>query len=512
MSRTLLGLISVLFLAANLCAAVPGAPDDFFDASRPDAFASGQKEFVLGLEGGRYAINDGRLLDSKTKHALTNAQVEALLAAPKGGSTDGGDPGPVPGEAEGAAAAKERANAVLGKTNFDGSTARADSLDGPPATGTAALPPARLQALFLNQLVFTGTPKEKAAMSEAVENVLKTKTGRELVAQYVDEKGSAEIVMGNIPGSKIVVRDGRKVPSGSGGNTAVDRDPPLITLNRDYMDADTDYRRVSMAGTLAHELLGHAFATQRSRKAKLAPSVNYYYRGDEIGAELVGWLVETELSGKVADGDPDAFLADPDAYYRSLWSNQPYYVNILSPEEMKNPLPALKARRAELTRSRARTVVGRRQMAEWRPSVEHFVKVHGLARERFKPAVDELDLYEHWAVDQMRMLDEISKNLEERIKVWSSPEGKAELEQLKVGGDSAFLKRADQLLDERRAELLRLRERHASGTGPKPEIPLPSLVVVKPGDPNSPIDLGELAAMQAKDVKDNAGDPAHWKK
>ncbi|MBI5247174.1 MAG: hypothetical protein HY923_08325 [Elusimicrobia bacterium] len=507
MSRGLRAVFAVLLLAAALPALA--GPDDLFDASAANAFKAGQKEFILALENGRYAVRDGRVLDRDKP--LTNTQVAALFPAQRGA----GSVGPHPGNDD--AVARARAlNGGKAPGDFDGSVTHAGTLAGPhpaaPTPAPAPVDPGVLQAQLLNRLVFKGTPQEKAAIAEAVEYILKTKTGRELASQYVAERASAEIVMRNIPGSTIVVRDGRKVQSGSGGNTAVHIDPPQVTLNRDYLDTDPDYRKVAMAGTLAHELFGHAFETQRAKKAGQPASVRYYYRGDEIGSELIGWLVETELSGKVVAGDADGYLADPEVYHRNLWSNQPYYVLILSPREMRDPLTALKARRRELVASRAKTISDRAGMREWAPRRDHFVTVHGVSRARFKPADDGIADYEHWASDHLRELVGIETTLEDQIKTWSSPAGQAQLKELKAGGGSEYLRGAEQRLAARRAELIKLLA-EAKGRSPagvaKPVISLPSLIVKKPGDPNSPLDLDDLSKMYTKDVSEH---PEHWKK
>ena len=215
----------------------------------------------------------------------------------------------------------------------------------------------------------------------------------------------------------------------------------------------------------------------------------------------------------LSEHNPDGYLADPEAYHRSLWTNMPYYVMILSPEEMTNPLPALKARRQVLTRDRAKTVVDRRSQAAWPPILEHFVTVHGIARARFKPAQDEIATYEQWAAGHLKMLDEIEKTLEDKIKAWSAPAGKAELAQVKAGGNSEYLRQADASIAAHRAELIRLRTEAAAGRGPAaPILPLPDIVIKVPGDPNMPFDLNDLGIMHAKDIEDFKGHPEHWKK
>ncbi len=515
MSRGLPAVLAALFLALSLGASAQNGPDDYFDAAKDGAFAPGQREFILGLDSGRYAVNDGRLFDGRTHKALTNAQVAELLKGPAQATATGGSAADPRGDA---AAARARAITAAGgkpgTTNYDGSVDRPDLAGGPgPANGgrAPASDPAVLQSQLLTRLVFKGTTQEKALMSEAIGNILKTKIGRELAAQFVAEQANAEIGFEKMAGSATVDKDGRKVLSGSPGNTDVQKIPPQVRLNSEYLNVSDDYRRVTMTGTLAHELFGHAFETQRARKLGLPFAVNYYYRGDEVGSELIDWTVQTELAGEVVDGDPAPYLADPEKYHRGLWTNQPYYVVILSPAEMRDPLKALRARRQVLVKDRAQSLVDQRSMAKWPGVIDHFIKVHGIVASRFKPAIEESVRYDTYIKDHIATLKEISDYLDHQIAQWSAASGAKELAQVKAGADSAYLAMAEKRLAARRTELLRLQAEQKASRGPAsaPPMALPDLVKPVPNDPNPPISLDDVVEMYSKDKDEH---PEHWKK
>ena len=156
----------------------------------------------------------------------------------------------------------------------------------------------------------------------------------------------------------------------------------------------------------------------------------YHYRGDEISSRLIDWLVQTELAGKSVEGDPKDYLDDPEGYYRGLLAVDPYYILTMSPAEMKNPLATLRARRKLLVADAARTAADIKGQEEWRPIIAHFVSLHRVAKARFTPAEEELNVYLTWAHGHQKRISSIRASLETQIKEWESPAGAKELKQV----------------------------------------------------------------------------------
>ncbi len=522
MSRSLRPVFLAIFLAAAVSASA--GPDDYFDAGRAGAFEPGQKEFLLRLENGRYALKDGRLLDSRSGAALTNGKVAELLRPDRvdGGPGTGRYPGPIQ---DGAADLRASGNAKTNpaQTNFDGGAARSGGVLGPlanagaGAVGAPAAPaagaadPALLQAQFLQRLVFTGTRADREALAESVSTILQSPTGRQLAAQFVAERASAEIKLAVIENSKAVGQAGKKTVTGTVGMTETEKIPPVVTLSRAYLDTDPEYRRLAMAGTLAHELFGHAFEEQRAKKAGLSHDAHYYYRGDEAGSRLIDWTIQTELAGKTVEGDPSKYLEDVEGYYAELVTTDPYYAITLSLKEMKNPTATLKGRRAAVAAAAAQSAKGIQTMKEWRPIVEHFGTTHHISRTRLKPAEQELADYFGWADIHAVKLVEIKEAIEGRIKYWETPEGLKVKKSVIAAADAPYLKNYEATLAARVKTLRRLRAKAAAGgRGPSsdgPVIVLPDLEIKAPkGDS---VDLDALGVMYRYDLKSN---PRHWKK
>ncbi|MBI2385081.1 MAG: hypothetical protein HYV14_03595 [Elusimicrobia bacterium] len=496
MPRGLKTAFFVLFLAAAVRASA--GPDDPFDARVPGALQPGQREFLLALDQGRYALKDGRLVDSRpadpARPVLTNARVAELLAGPSGGTIPGGSSPSAAGDAAYQRALSRVPKGAPARMDFDGGAARSGDIRGPPSGGAAsgaAADPAVLQTRLLARLVFKGTKPEREALGEAVGLILKSKTGRELAAEFVRERAAAEVTMDDLDHNS--------------GETDTALDPPKVTLSREYLAQDPDHTRVAMAGTLAHELFGHAFEIQRSKRAGFPEVAHDHYRGDELGSRLIDWLVQTELAGKVVDGSPKDFLDDPEGYYRELLTRDPYYILTFSPKEMKNPVTTLRGRGKLIDADAAKTEAEIKENETWRPVVAHFIKVHRVAKERLAPAEKKLDDYLKWAKGHQEKLAASSKALEEQIKEWSSPAGAKEKKELIAAAGSPYLGALEARLTARARALRRLR----AGRGPAGIVELPPLVITapKPGG-GPPIDMEELGRLYAEDLEKN---PRHWK-
>lgn len=519
MSRALRNaVLAVLFsVSASLAG---GRPEDLFDASAKDAFLAGQKEAVLAMDGGRFTIKDGRLHDAfiadPKKALLTNGQVAELLAIRFKPVPAAGLSNPAPG-----AATVERAQPVVPKdpqsVNFDGGKGRgsiaADPMGNKAARGLALSEPAVLQAQFLKRVVVVGTPEEKAVLTEAVESILKTKLGRQLAREFVTEEASARIQLGRVDGSSTSMKEGIRTVRGTQGFTSVSDFPPMVTVTKDYLLADADWRRVSLAGTLSHELFGHAFEQQRAKKAGVDHEAAYHYRGDELGSRLIDWTIQTELAGKTLDDNPGEYLEDPEGYARDLWTYDAYYVISLSRAEMRNPSDTLKARRPVVAEDRESTLKEIKELEEWWPIIAHFKSVHKFDARRFTDSEAEVRDAVEWQKRHLGKLEAVGKQLESQIRYWDTPAGMKEKARVIKSADDPYFARFESRLRKRALDLGRLRAEKSGTRGPSSVgIEMPPLVIrgaPKGPPPPAQISLSELRALYQKDKKDN---PKHWEK
>ena len=494
-----------------------------FEAAAPGALLSEERDWLSALEGGRYEPVNGRLADRKAavpaKHLLTNSAAWALLgrratertAVLRTLAKDGRLPATVRGEAvalfwlrgtlvspEDQAflreAALPKAKPEPGVGSFGGGIKHAGGT--PPAGGPAAAPTAQaaelLKALRSSlDIVPDADPRAVTAMNEALESLIKTPTGRELALEFTASGAKAKLEFGAVDNSATAVLNGRRILQASGGHTDTFENPPRVTLNRDYLDTDPDYRRVNMAATLGHELFGHAFEEQRSKKAGVSHDAVYYYRGDEAGAGLIGWLVQAELGGPLDNGHMWGYLADREKYHAKLQTTLPYYTTTLSTSEMRVPLRTLQGRVAPIETARKNARKYAAGMLSWRPTIEHLITVHGMDRARFSSLSEDIVSAVAWRDSHLKALDNINAHLTATIAQWKKPETAPALAQLGAASDSTYMRQAEERLAARATRLRGL----VAGRTAEPAIP------PVPGK----ITWEELYQMQDKDRQDNPG-------
>lgn len=297
---------------------------------------------------------------------------------------------------------------------FDGARAA-----GPPRSAASISEPAAVfgRDLLLTRLlarvefVPNEDPRANPALLAALAQVLETPTGRELAAAFVAEGASARVFMGELEGSAVVLRGGRKVLGGSGGSLDARMDPPLAVVNRHFLDVDPAYRRLELPHTLAHELLGHGLTARRAQKAGFARALDYY-RGDEALAALGGWLVSLELGAPADDHWLRRYAESPEDYYRGLSELAEAYSVTLSPAQMRAPQSAWRRRLLALEGRLRRIEESAAEHRRRRRFIEHLISVHGRERAPWSALLEESDAllgygaeYErrqasraHWAV------------------------------------------------------------------------------------------------------------------
>lgn len=303
------------------------------------------------------------------------------------------------------------------------------------------------------------------------------------------------MIFGEVQNSGTVVMNGRRVLQASGGNTKTWENPPLVTLNKDYLDTDPDYRRVTSAATLGHELFGHAFEIQRAKKAGVSSDAVYYYRGDEAGSGLVGWLVQSELGGALSNGHMWNYLADPEVYHAGLKTNLPYYATTLSLAEMRAPVATLESRVAKIARDRISAREHAATMVAWRGPIKHFIEIHGVEESAFSSLNEDIASAVVWNNSRQKTLDDISAYLNGKITAWNMPQSAALKKDLASASTSPYMRESEERLSAR-AERLRLL---VAGRAAEPMVP------PVPGK----ITWEEFHRMVDRDRKDM---PEHWEK
>jgi hypothetical protein len=222
-----------------------------------------------------------------------------------------------------------------------------------------------------------------------------------------------------------------------------------------------------MAGTLGHELFGHAFEVQRAKKAGVSFPAVYHYRGDEAGSGLIGWLVETEMGGRLSNGHMWNYLSDPEKYHASLKTTSGYYATTFSTAEMRSPVTSLEARLAAVETNRAKTQDYAASMLRMRRTIEHFVADHGMNRADFSSLTDDVASGLQWSSTHLTELDGIKGRLTDTIAKWKSPESAELLTHLSAASGSTYLRQAEERLAARADRLRGL----VGGRSPEPSIP-----------------------------------------
>lgn len=505
------------------------APQAVFEAAAPGALLPEERVWLLALDDGRYAAVNGRLADRKAplaaKHLLTNSAAWALLGRRASERTavlrDLAKDGRLPEEARGEAVALfwlrgtlvspedqaflRDASRPMSKPEpgVGGFEAGIKNDGASPLRGSAvpAADAAARTAELLNSLrgsldiAPNADPRAAAAMNEALESLVNTPTGRELALEFTASGARAKVEFGGVENSGTVISNGRRILRASGGHTDTAANPPVVTLNKDYLDTDPDFRRVNMASTLGHELFGHAFEEQRSRKAGISHQAVYYYRGDEAGSGLIGWLVQAEMGGRLDNSHMWSYLADPEKYHAGLKTNLPYYSTTLSTAEMRVPVETLEGRVAAIEKDRKRTKEYAASMLAWRPVIEHFVTVHAMDRARFSSLSDDIVAGLLWSNAHENSLNDINTQLTGTIKQWKAPQGAAVKADLAAAAGSTYMRQAEERLTARADRLRGL----VAGRKAEPTVP------PVPGK----LTWDDLIQLQEQDRKDN---PRHVEK
>ena len=315
-----------------------------------------------------------------------------------------------------------------------------------------------------------GKPEEKAALEQTLTRMLESPTARQLAEEFIAEGQSVKVSFEAMADTSIVEINGKKYLHGTGGTTsAVSGQSPVVKVNAGYLQADPSVLRANAHVTLAHELFGHALNDIRADKLDVLNSY-YAYRNNETNAGVVGWTVDLEINGAAHNSSMWRFLADEDAYHRSMQLTRAYYASTLSPEEMLAPIPALEDR---ITRARAEKVKVAADIEDYKlykAILAHFIADHGWKASHRKSVSEDIENnLGTYLPDKLKHLDEIIAHLGSYVKWYGTGGGKQRIKSFQKKESQDFLKAQEAALKARKdalSQALKTKRHSAPSTAP----------------------------------------------
>lgn len=317
------------------------------------------------------------------------------------------------------------------------------------AKATGATPPqedkAKLLADLKERVDIQGTPEEKRALEGFLTRMLDSRTARQLAAQFINEDARIKLSFEDIPGTEIVVVDGRKQFYTSGGHAHTKNNPPEVNLNKAYLQANTE----EAPGTLAHEMLGHALERKRAERY----GVEDIYLADEdeeANAGLIGWTVDAELGNRVSDGWAWVYMDSPAKYHKQLKMNLPYYAGTLNTSEMEAPLRAYRSRLSEVIKLLARLPLRRDRYDILLKVIDHLpVPPHKMAPDSLLTVSEQLNASRRTLPGTEENLNGIRQYLEKLIARYAGPDGIGLIKKMKEKANSEYFKEKQKIMQER---------------------------------------------------------------
>lgn len=363
---------------------------------------------------------------------------------------------------------------------FDGVAKRPPKAAPPPP---AAEDKERLTTEFKKRLTIDdhGSSEERAALDSMISKMMESATAREVVAKFIKEDAKAKLSLKEIAGSIVVTVGGNKTFWGPLGMTDHSENPPAVELNKLLMQYDRDLA----PGTLAHELLGHAF--ERQRAGETLKIVQYYNTNEEENARLIGWLVNAELKVKTGD-DTWAYMQNPEENIQAIKMMHPAYAIGLTTEEMKDPVPVYERLIADADKRSGLLRQKSKEYAGWSKVIDHFVNSHKMDPASFQAIRDDISNTLESIPAEQQTLETITATLRKYIASFSSAEGKMFLEKLAKESDSDYFNRKDAVIKERRKRLEGL------------------LLTRTPNTSSPPPPVGQLTWQQFKELRETDKD------
>ena len=357
-------------------------------------------------------------------------------------------------------------DAEQGSAVFDGGGryARAASPEATPQDK------AQLLAELKKCIVFDdhGVPAEREAYERMLSRMMESPTATEVAVKFVSEGSKVKLSFEEIEGSTVVKEDGKEHFWGTRGLTYTAEKPPRVVLNKLFMRYDTDMG----VGTLAHEMLGHAFEAQRVSSSLMLKDVYSLNINEEENARLIGWLVRTEL--KVTPEDEIwAYMENPEESMESIKMATPYYALTLTSAEMKDPVSVYRKRIVQADNAAVRVAKNSERVGTWGKIVNHFVKEHKMSAGAFQTIKDDINNALSYYPTVLETLKTIKQVLLEFISELHGLDidSALALNSFVAQSDNPYFKQKDAVILERRkrlSDLLMGKTRESFKTPPVP--------------------------------------------
>jgi hypothetical protein len=180
--------------------------------------------------------------------------------------------------------------------------------------------------------------------------MLESPAARPLARRLVAEGAEVRLSVARLADTNFVAAADRSSFAGTMAATSYARGYTKIVFNEAALRMSLDPR--TAAGTLAHELLGHALETHEAERQGLSQAYGLF-RENEMGATLLGWLVSAQLGRVPRFSDLERWLADPERQYEEDIYLGAGHALELSRAQMRDPVAAYVERLERIRRRRA---------------------------------------------------------------------------------------------------------------------------------------------------------------
>ncbi|MFA6434959.1 MAG: hypothetical protein WCW52_09720 [Elusimicrobiales bacterium] len=355
------------------------------------------------------------------------------------------------------------ADSAAGGAMFDGTPKYLAKVAAKP------FPPAADKKMLATQLRMHmtledhGNPEEKAALEAVILRMMDSPTARELAVKFANENARAVVSFSEIPGSTVVMVDGKETLWGTHGFTLLDRTPPVVKINKYYMQHDKDLA----VRVLAHEMMGHALEKKRTEGG--LGDDRMLNVDEEESARLIGWLVGAELYVKPED-EVWTYLDNPEEWREAskMWSID-YSLTLTTPE-MKNPVPVYKARLAaafKASQQLQQQNEARKTFDRW---IDHFITVHKMTPDSFRALRESFDNFVKDLPRVQKLHEDIQAALQNMLTSISSDDGKRFLSELAKDAENPYFTRKDAAITQRRVKLEGLMMRKQNSVANPPPV------------------------------------------
>jgi len=229
----------------------------------------------------------------------------------------------------------------------------------------------RIPQLLLKQVLLGGPQTERDELRKFFSRLMDSPYARQLALDFIKEDIRAVLAFEDVPGTEIHIVNGKKTFSTFGGHTHRETSPETVHLNRGYLQANKE----AAPDAIAHELFGHVVEHAHAKAAGVW-FASQYHRDGEINASLIGWIVSAELGGKADDSWGREYINHTDRFCKDFSIMSPFYAQILSTEEMRDPAPVYLRRIQDAEQKLAGLPKLRAMSLYWLKVIAHFTGSH----------------------------------------------------------------------------------------------------------------------------------------